>query len=108
MNARVFCWFLEEYLGENIKAVMHSSPVMSCFSKTEEKLSDNLPFEDTCMGEKGIGAVGLCFLIVFMSFRSDKSIRKCPSHTRNGLNYLLLLLSFSAFLAFLSLCKSLE
>lgn len=51
MNARVFCWFLEEYLGENIKVVMHSSPVMSCFSKTEEKLSDNLPFEE---GEKKV------------------------------------------------------
>lgn len=51
MNARVFCWFLEEHLGENIKVVMHSSPVMSYFSKTKEKLSDNLPFEE---GEKKV------------------------------------------------------
>lgn len=36
-----------EYKG----CVMHSSPVMSCFSKTEEKLSDNLPFEE---GEKKV------------------------------------------------------
>lgn len=51
MNARVFCWFLDEYPGENIKAVMYSSPVMRCFSKTEEKLSDNLLFEE---GEKKV------------------------------------------------------
>lgn len=46
MNARVFFWFLEEYPGDNLMAVMHSSPVMNCFSKTKGKLSDNLPFEE--------------------------------------------------------------
>lgn len=51
MHARVFFWLLEEYQSENIKAVMHSLPVMSCFSKIEEKLSDNLPFEK---GEKRV------------------------------------------------------
>lgn len=65
---------------------MHSSPVMSCFSKTEEKLSDNLPFEEgekknTLLCKKGIGALGPCFLIVNMNIRSGETIRKCPSHT---------------------------
>lgn len=72
-------------MRENKKTVVHSSPVMSWFSKTEEKQSDNLPFEEgekkvLAWVKKEIGAVGVCFLIVTMNFRSGKTVRKCPSH----------------------------